>query len=160
MSLALGIKKIINKPSKIGSMLVSKDSLNFGLFLGSFVLIYKGLRCFLRRHLAEDKHKFIPLIAGLFAGSLSFFFLEQKSRKTYAVFLLIRAIDATYQIMVKKGILPEFKYFYVLVFGVMMAVTGYAFAVEPATMAPEVYRFYLSYLNETLSDQQMRQIWI
>jgi hypothetical protein len=75
MSLALGIKKIINNPSKIGTMIFSKDSLNFGLFLGSFVLIYKGLRCFLRRHIPEDKQKLIPLIAGIFAGTLSFFFL-------------------------------------------------------------------------------------
>jgi hypothetical protein len=54
-------------------------------------------------------------------------FLEKKSRQTYALFLLARAIDVTYNSLVKKGILPEFKYFYIVLYSCMMAITGYAF---------------------------------
>jgi hypothetical protein len=66
----------------------------------------------------------------------------------------------TYNSLVKKGILPEFKYFYVVLYSCMMAITGYAFGSEPGCMSPEMNKFYLAFTNETISDQQMRQIWI
>lgn len=73
---------------------------------------------------------------------------------------MARAIDISYNNLVKKGILPEFKYFYVVLYSLMMAITGYAFGNEPGSMSPEMNKFYLTFTNETLSDMQMRQIWI
>ena len=73
---------------------------------------------------------------------------------------MARAIDITYQSLVKKGYLPEFKYFYVVLYCLMMGISGYAYGTEPGSMSPEMNKFYLTFTNETLSDMQMRQIWI
>lgn len=74
-------------------------------------------------------------------------FLEKKSRQAYALFLLARAIDITYNSLVRKGILPEFKYFYVLLYSLMMMITGYAFSCEPGCLSPEMNKFYLMFTN-------------
>ena len=42
----------------------------------------------------------------------------------------------------------------------MMGISGYAYGTEPGSMSPEMNKFYLTFTNETLSDMQMRQIWI
>ena len=73
---------------------------------------------------------------------------------------MARAIDITYQSLVKKGYLPEFKYFYVVLYSLMMGISGYAYGTEPGSLSPEMNKFYLTFTNETLSDMQMRQIWI
>ena len=39
---------------------------------------------------------------------------------------MARAIDNTYQSLVKRGYLPEFMYFYVVMYAVMMGISGYA----------------------------------
>lgn len=87
-------------------------------------------------------------------------FLEKKTRQSFGLFLMARAIDITYQSLVKKGYLPEFKYFYVVLYCLMMGISGYAYGTEPGSLSPEMNKFYLTFTNETLSDMQMRQIWI
>ena len=73
---------------------------------------------------------------------------------------MARAIDITYRSLVKKKILPEFKYFYPVLYATMMVVTGgMALGSEPAAMSPQLHPFYLLFTSETLQDQQMRQIW-
>lgn len=43
----------------------------------------------------------------------------------------------------------------------MMVVTGgYAYGQEPASMSPDLHKFYLSFTAENANDQLMRQIWI
>ena len=97
--------------------------------------------------------KYIFLIAGFMAGTLSVTVLEKKSRQTYALFLLARALDSIYQTLVKKKILPEFKYYYVLIYALMMIVTaGFAYGTEPASMSSDLNKFYRSFTAESLSD--------
>ena len=108
----------------------------------------------------EEQQKYIPLLAGLVGGLFSVLFLAKKTRQSIGLFLMARAIDITYQSLVKKGYLPEFKYFYVVLYALMMGISGYAYGTEPGSMSPEMNKFYLTFTNETLSDMQMRQIWI
>jgi hypothetical protein len=75
------------------------------------------------------------------------------------MFLLVRAIDISYQNLVKKGYLPECKYFYVIIFSLGMSIAGYAYSNEPGCVPPDVNKFYLDFANETVGDMQMRQIW-
>ena len=116
--------------------------------------------CCLRRYIGEEYRRYIPLFAGFVGGLISVLFLEKKSRQTFGLFLFARAIDITYNNLVKKGYLPEFKYFYVVLYSLMMGITGYVYGTEPGSMSPEMNKFYLTFTNETLSDMQMRQIWI
>jgi hypothetical protein len=160
MSTVFGLKKIITSPSHFLKILIGKDSIKFGLFVGSFVFLFRSTLCSLRRCLGEDYHRYIPLFAGLLGGLVSVLFLEKKSRQTFGLFLFARAVDITYNNLVKKGYLPEFKYFYVVLYSLMMGITGFVYGTEPGSMSPEMNKFYLTFTNESLSDMQMRQIWI
>lgn len=160
LSTLFSIKKIMKKPSYLLKIFTGKDAIRFGLFVGSFVGLFRTLMCTLRRLVDEDKQKYIPLFAGLIGGLLSALFLAKKTRQSIGLFLMARAIDITYQSLVKKGYLPEFKYFYVVLYALMMGISGYAYGTEPGSMSPEMNKFYLTFTNETLSDMQMRQIWI
>ena len=147
LSLLFSLKKIFKKPSHLMSVLLGKDAIRFGLFLGSFVGIFRSILCALRRCVSEERQKYIPLLAGLIGGLFSVLFLAKKTRQSIGLFLMARAIDITYQSLVKKGYLPEFKYFYVVLYALMMGISGYAYGTEPGSMSPEMNKFYLTFTN-------------
>jgi hypothetical protein len=106
LSSLFGIKRIFKSPSQLLKILLSKDSVNFGMFVGSFVLIFRAILCALRRCVPEERQKYIPLLAGFVGGFISVIFLEKRTRQSFGLFLMARAIDITYQSLVKKGYLP------------------------------------------------------
>lgn len=53
MTLVFGLKKLFRNPKFILKVILSKDSLNFGFFLGSFVGLFRGLMCLMRRYIPE-----------------------------------------------------------------------------------------------------------
>lgn len=74
---------------------------------------------------------------------------------------MARAFDITYRSLVEKGKIPDFKYFYPLVYSIMMIVTGgFALGQEPASMSPDLHKFYLLFTAESANEQLMRKIWI
>ena len=75
LSTVFGIKRIFNSPSHLLKILTSRDSLNFGLFVGSFVLIFRSVLCALRRCVGEERQRYIPLLAGFVGGFISVMFL-------------------------------------------------------------------------------------
>jgi len=147
MSALFGLKRILSKPTHLLKILAGKDSVKFGLFIGSFVLLFRLTLCCLRRHLREEYQRYIPLFAGFLGGLISVMFLEKKSRQTFGLFLFARAVDITYNNLVKKGYLPEFKYFYVVLYSLMMGITGYVYGTEPGSMSPDMNKFYLTFTN-------------
>lgn len=106
LSLLFSIKRIVKSPSEILKVLLGKDAIRFGLFVGSFVGIFRTLMCSLRRLARQDQQKYIPLVAGLIGGLFSVLFLAKKTRQSIGLFLMARAVDITYQSLVKKGYLP------------------------------------------------------
>jgi len=70
-----GIKRIFKSPSHLLKILTGKDSINFGLFVGSFVFLFRTILCALRRCVDEERQRYIPLVAGLIGGFLSVLFL-------------------------------------------------------------------------------------
>lgn len=63
--------------------------------------------------------------------------LEKKTRQTFGLFLIARAIDISYRSLVEKKKIPDFKYFYPFLYGLMMIITGgMALGHEPAAMSP------------------------
>lgn len=160
MSTVFSLKRIFSSPKNLIKIFSSKDSVNFGLFVGSFILLFRSILCAMRRFVPEDKQRYIPLLAGLIGGFVSVLFLQKRSRQSFGLFLMARAIDITYQNLVKKGYLPEFKYFYVVLYSLMMGISGYAYGTQPGSMSSDMNKFYLTFTNETISDMQMRQIWI
>ena len=60
---------------------------------------------------------------------------------------MARAIDISYQNLVKKGYLPEFKYFYVVMYSICMTIAGYCYSNEPGCIPQEINKFYLDFAN-------------
>jgi hypothetical protein len=75
MSTVFGLKKIFSNPMNFIKIVTSKDSIKFGLFVGSFVLFFRLTLCALRRYAPEEYHKYIPLFAGFVGGLISVLFL-------------------------------------------------------------------------------------
>ena len=55
LSLLLQIRTLFRRPSRILQLASSKQSVRFGLFAGSFVLIFRGVLCILRRWLGGSQ---------------------------------------------------------------------------------------------------------
>ena len=158
--IVFALKKIITKPKTFMQILKDKNPSRFGFFLGSFTFIFRGIVCSLRRLVPKEKEKYIYLIAGFIGGLISILFLEKDSRQAIGLFLLARAIDICYQSLVKKGYLPEFKYYYVFLYGAMMYITGYCYMNEPGSLSPETGKFYDLFISGNLNDMLMRKIQI
>ena len=88
------------------------------------------------------------MIGGLLGGTIGAFILDKKSRQTFGLFLIARAIDITYRSLVEKKIVPNFKYFYPCLYATMMVVTGgIALGSEPAAMSSDLHPFYLLFTS-------------
>jgi hypothetical protein len=159
ISLLFAAKKALKEPKEIVQAIFNMGNVHFGLFLGSFSSIFKGLVCLLRRAMGEDR-RLCTFVAGFLAGLASINFLEEKNKKMIALFLLARALDACYQSLLARGVIPKWKYDYVLLFSCLMVVTGYCYANEPNCMPPDLNKFYLRFTNETINDLQIRSVWI
>ena len=77
LSLLFQIGKIIKNPSLLLKLAADKDNLRFGMFTGSFVLIFRALLCLLRRYVREEYRRMTPLFAGAVAGGASCLFLNR-----------------------------------------------------------------------------------
>jgi hypothetical protein len=75
MSTVFSLKRIFSSPKNLIKIFSSKDSVNFGLFVGSFILLFRSILCAMRRFVPEDKQRYIPLLAGLIGGFVSVLFL-------------------------------------------------------------------------------------
>jgi low temperature requirement protein LtrA len=125
LSTLFAIKKIIKSPKRIIDGFISKDSIKFGLFICAFLLVFRSIVCFMRRKTQPQNEKYAFLLAGFVSGTLSALILDKKSRQTFGLFLIARAIDITYRTLVEKKIVPDFKYFYPVLSGISMAVSTY-----------------------------------
>ena len=125
ISLLLSLKGVFKNPSLIFQILKSADSISFGMFMGCFSGMFKAVVCIARRFFGETK--VASILAGFLAGALSSLFLRQSIRQNLALFLLTRALDTIYNSLVQKGIIPKWKYDYVLLYSLMMTVTGYCY---------------------------------
>ena len=124
ISTVFSIRKIIKNPKHIVDAFLDKDSLKFGLFISAFLVLFRAVVCGLRRKLQPNQHKYAYLLGGLLGATFAAFIIEKKTRQTFGLFLIARALDIVYKSLVEKKIIPEFKYFYPALYGVMMIVTG------------------------------------
>lgn len=75
LSTLFKVKAIFKSPSELLKLLKNKDSISFGLFVGSFVLIFRTILCLLRRIVSEENKKYVPLLAGAIGGLVASLFL-------------------------------------------------------------------------------------
>jgi len=109
--------------------------------MGVMTLILKGQICAMRK--IRNKEDWAnSFFSGLISGYLSIFFIREKSRLTFATFFLSRAFDCVYNSMVKRKIINNSKYNYVIIFLLMNLLTVYARFHEPYLVPKSLSKFY------------------
>ena len=75
ISLFFSLKKVIKSPKAIIKVVGDKNSLRFGLFISTFIFIFRSLLCLARRSIRKEQEKYIYLSAGFIGGTLSVMFM-------------------------------------------------------------------------------------
>lgn len=136
----LKYRKIMKDPMLLIQPFLSKDSVKIGCFLGSNTLIMKTVVT-LTRILRKKDDGLNGFLAGLAAGYLSLFFFKNGNRLFLTCFLLSRAFDCCYNHLVNKGTIKKSPYHYTIIFSLMNALTGWAYAHEPYLLNPAMEKF-------------------
>ncbi|PKA50281.1 hypothetical protein AXF42_Ash013370 [Apostasia shenzhenica] len=103
-------------------------------FLSAFVASFQAAIC-LHRKLANKDHKLLYWIAGAIAG-LSVLLEKKVKRSELALYVLPRAGDSMWYILVNRHLLPDVKNAEVALFCLCMGGIMYFLEHEPGTMAP------------------------
>ncbi|XP_026401501.1 uncharacterized protein LOC113297282 [Papaver somniferum] len=129
----LRLQKFMDSPART-CWLAVKGAVRSTTFLSSFVGIFQGVICLHRKVAAKD-HKLVYWLAGGFAA-LSVL-LEKKARRgELALYVLPRAGDSLWYILVNRHFLPDIKNAEVALFCLCMGGIMYYLEHEPDTMAP------------------------
>ncbi|KAH9300355.1 hypothetical protein KI387_011938 [Taxus chinensis] len=112
----------------------TKGAVRSTSFLSAFVGIFQAVICLQRKVVTRD-HKLIYWFAGCIAA-LSVL-LEKKGRQSeLSLYVLPRAADSFWYILVNQHLLPDIKNAEVLLFCLCMGGIMYYLEYEPDTMAP------------------------
>ena len=75
LSMFFSFKSMIKSPEKILKVIGDKNSVKFGLFISTFIFIFRSLLCLARRKISKEQEKYVYLSAGFIGGTLSVMFL-------------------------------------------------------------------------------------
>ncbi|EPS58646.1 hypothetical protein M569_16167, partial [Genlisea aurea] len=118
-------------------------------FLSAFVGIFQGVICLHRKTAAKD-HKLVYWLSGAMAG-LSVL-LEKKARRgELALYVLPRAGDSLWHILVNRRLFPDIKNAEVALFCACMGGIMYYLEHEPNTMAPLLRNLIRRFLASRIS---------
>ena len=141
LALAFSVLRNPKNISKIVRSVFSADALHFGIFCGMYAGSYRGLYCWLTK-LRGVARRDSSFIAGAISG-LAILFDTKSRRLSVALFLLVRALDAAVKRLVRGGILPYWKHFVSLMFGVFNMPIMYSFLFKPHLIGEGYYRWIL-----------------
>ncbi|XP_034898592.1 uncharacterized protein [Populus alba] len=129
----LHLQKFMDAPAHT-SWFALRDAVHSTTFLSAFVGIFQGVIC-LHRKVATRDHKLVYWIAG--GISALSVLLEKKSRRAeLALYVLPRAGDSLWYILVNRHLLPNIRNAEVALFCACMGGVMYYLEHEPDTMAP------------------------
>ncbi|KAJ1405098.1 Transmembrane protein [Sesbania bispinosa] len=119
-------------------------------FLSAFVGIFQGVIC-LHRKVASRDHKLVYWIAG--GISALSVLLEIKARRgELALYVLPRAVDSLWYILVNRHLLPDIRNAEVFLFSLCMGGIMYYLEYEPETMAPFLRGLIRRFLASRISN--------
>ncbi|CAN6168189.1 unnamed protein product [Urochloa humidicola] len=119
-------------------------------FLSAFVTLFQAAIC-LHRKVANKDHKLVYWFAGLMSG-LSIL-LEKKARRAeLALYVLPRAGDSLWYILINRHLLPNIKNAEVALFCMCMGGIMYFLEYEPDTMAPFLRGLIRRFLASKISN--------
>ncbi|XP_048578239.1 transmembrane protein 135 isoform X2 [Nematostella vectensis] len=138
------IPKLIKRPGLLLKVLWNSENFNCGLFLGSYVAIYKSVEYALT-YLRKTHDEYNAAIAGCLSG-LSMFFYRSSTVATYLAF---KVIETAYKHGKAQGLLPSLPHATVLLYSVSTAMVFHGLTFE----AQHVRRSYWKYLNTITGDR-------
>lgn len=145
----LHLQKFMDTPART-CWLAVKGAVRSTTFLSAFVGIFQGVIC-LHRKVASKDHKLVYWISGGLAA-LSVL-LEKKSRRSeLALYVLPRAGDSLWYILVNRHLLPSIKNAEVALFCACMGGIMYYLDHEPDTMAPFLRGLIRRFLASRISN--------
>lgn len=134
---------ILKKPKVLFKILANPANRDFGLYLGTYVLIFRAVSCLLR-WLTNSNNQIHGLITGFFAG-FSMIFYKSSSISLYLNFKLLEIL---WMIGVKYKRLPLFKSFDVLLYTISTGFILWFGLFEPHNIRPAYWRFLLKISNQ------------
>ncbi|CAK7336911.1 unnamed protein product [Dovyalis caffra] len=145
----LHLQKFMDAPAWT-CWLALRDAVRSTTFLSAFVGIFQGVIC-LHRKVATRDHKLVYWIAG--GISALSVLLEKKSRRAeLALYVLPRAGDSLWYILVNRHLLPNIKNAEVALFCACMGGVMYYLEHEPDTMAPFLRGLIRRFLASRISN--------
>ncbi|BFF89834.1 transmembrane protein 135-like [Drosophila madeirensis] len=146
LKLLLNITKIVKMKMQWRKQIFNKGSLQLGLALGSFSLLYKTISCGLRHTCGHDNALFaIP--AGLI-GSIG---LLRFPNTTVAMYLMWKALQLLYNWGIAEGKLPELPHFNMIMYGFFTGVLFHAAILEARSLRPSYYNFLMNISGNRIS---------
>ncbi|XP_037730921.1 transmembrane protein 135 [Drosophila subpulchrella] len=136
LKLLLNIPKIFQFRMQWRQQIFNKGSLQLGLALGIFSLLFKSTSCALRHSFGYDKAIFaIP--AGLM-GSIG---LLHFPNTTVSLYLMFKSLQLLYNWGVFQGKVPEVPNFSLIMYGFFTAVLCHSTVLEAQSMRPSYFKF-------------------
>ncbi|XP_064548176.1 transmembrane protein 135-like [Drosophila montana] len=139
LKLLLNITKIVKLKMDWRKQIFNKGSLQLGLALGSFSLIFKAISCGLRNVCGHDSASFaIP------AGLLGSIGLLQFPNITISLYVMWKTLQLLYNWGTKAGVLPELTHFNMILYSACTALLFHCAILEPNSIRSSYYKFLLT----------------
>ncbi|XP_058085020.1 uncharacterized protein LOC131232651 [Magnolia sinica] len=145
----LHLQKFMQSPART-CWLAIKGAVRSTTFLSAFVGIFQGVIC-LHRKVATEDHKLVYWFAGGIAA-LSVLLEKKPRRAELALYVLPRAGDSLWYILINRHLLPNIKNAEVALFCLCMGGIMYYLEHEPDTMAPFLRGLIRRFLASRISN--------
>uniref|UniRef100_A0A1B0BTF8 Transmembrane protein 135 N-terminal domain-containing protein n=1 Tax=Glossina palpalis gambiensis TaxID=67801 RepID=A0A1B0BTF8_9MUSC len=150
LKILLNIKNIIQMKIKWHKNMFTTKTLNLGLFMGCFSLLYKATSCTLRHSFNFDDARFaIP--AGLLS-SISFIFYPDI---TVALYVMWKMLQTIYNVGIEKKYVPYMPGFTMILYTLCTATLFHAGIVEPRTLRESYFKFLQAISGERFCKFQL-----
>ena len=123
--------------------LINEDFFRYAGFLATLTGGYKGLMCLMRRVSPDERT--CSMVAGLISA-FGLVLMKGESKKTWALYLFVRAIVCLHTKALERHMIPEVPYGVFYLFALVCALLLYARAFEPSTLSKSYYNF-ISYMT-------------
>eukprot|EP00347_Sterkiella_histriomuscorum_P017533 403348975 len=146
--LKFAVNFVSNKMNIAKTLKTSNAILRFGLMCGLFSFFFKFTRYLIRKlkiNISQDQE----VLAAAMMSSLALFMADHRDQNLVKVFLLPRAIEAVYNLLVEKGIIQPIRFGTQIMAIAIMYVISYNFLWEPHNMTPSFMKTLYNYSNRT-----------
>ncbi|XP_017845375.1 transmembrane protein 135 [Drosophila busckii] len=146
LKLVMNIKKVASGKMQWEKHIFNKNTLQLGIFMGSFSFLYKSVSCLLRHSFNRDQ-AFYAIPAGLVA-SLAF---TKYPDNTVALYVMWKALQILGTMGQERGILPHVPHFTLYLYAFFTAVLFHAGVMESQSLRPNYFKFLQAISGERLS---------